>query len=125
LFDVGLYVGTIAPAFVVPDYATEMLVCQRYVEIGQEPVSFEAVIASGITYVITEVQFRTIKRSPPGISFFGSWTYLNTAGTGGFVFTPTVGSANIYWFSFLNNALTNWAGWGGSSGTWLANSRLS
>lgn len=30
LFDVGLYAGTIAPAFVVPDFASELQVCKRY-----------------------------------------------------------------------------------------------
>jgi hypothetical protein len=30
LFDVGLYEGTSAPAFRIPDYASELLACQRY-----------------------------------------------------------------------------------------------
>jgi hypothetical protein len=30
LFDVGLYEGTVAPAFQVPDYASELALCQRY-----------------------------------------------------------------------------------------------
>jgi hypothetical protein len=32
LFDVGLYEGPVAPAFVVPDYASELALCQRYFE---------------------------------------------------------------------------------------------
>jgi hypothetical protein len=30
LFDVGLYEGNVAPPFMVPDYASELLACQRY-----------------------------------------------------------------------------------------------
>jgi hypothetical protein len=30
LFDVGLYEGTVAPPFMVPDYASELRACQRY-----------------------------------------------------------------------------------------------
>lgn len=30
LFDVGLYEGTVAPAFQVPDYVSELVLCQRY-----------------------------------------------------------------------------------------------
>jgi hypothetical protein len=30
LFDVGLYEGSVAPAFTVPDYPSELLACQRY-----------------------------------------------------------------------------------------------
>jgi hypothetical protein len=30
LFDVGLYEGNVAPAFMVPDYASELVLCQRY-----------------------------------------------------------------------------------------------
>jgi hypothetical protein len=30
LFDVGLYEGSVAPAFQVPDYASELLACRRY-----------------------------------------------------------------------------------------------
>jgi hypothetical protein len=32
LFDVGLYEGDVAPPFMVPDYASELLACQRYYE---------------------------------------------------------------------------------------------
>jgi hypothetical protein len=32
LFDVGLYEGTVAPEFQVPDYASELIKCQRYFE---------------------------------------------------------------------------------------------
>jgi hypothetical protein len=30
LFDVGLYEGSVAPAFQVPDYASELALCKRY-----------------------------------------------------------------------------------------------
>lgn len=30
LFDVGLYEGTVAPAFAIPDFATELWACKRY-----------------------------------------------------------------------------------------------
>lgn len=33
LFDVGLYEGNAAPAFQLPDYASELLVCQRYYQL--------------------------------------------------------------------------------------------
>jgi hypothetical protein len=36
LFDVGLYEGTVAPSFVVPDYATEIRNCQRYYEVSDK-----------------------------------------------------------------------------------------
>jgi hypothetical protein len=32
LFDVSLTEGTVAPPFVVPDYASELTLCQRYYE---------------------------------------------------------------------------------------------
>lgn len=37
LFDVGLYQGTVAPAFQVPDYATELALCKRYCYLGNPP----------------------------------------------------------------------------------------
>lgn len=37
LFDVGLYVGSVAPAFQVPDYCTQLALCMRYWESTYSP----------------------------------------------------------------------------------------
>ena len=42
LFDVGLYEGTVAPPFMVPDYVSELLACKRYFnKFGANAVAFE------------------------------------------------------------------------------------
>jgi hypothetical protein len=48
LFDVGLYEGNVAPPFMVPDYATELAGCQRYLR----RIRF----GTGIAYSTTQVR---------------------------------------------------------------------
>jgi hypothetical protein len=119
LFDIGLYEGTVAPSFMLPDYASELTACQRYFENGQEPYMF---LGGGLTTSngYGEVKFATTKRAVPAMAVTG-WQYWQ--GSGGAGFTPTFVSPHVDNAPFQGTGLTNWNGWTGN-GTWKANARL-
>jgi hypothetical protein len=76
LADVGLYEGTVAPAFVVPNYADELRRCMRYFE------KMKVVTSSNLATYAPAFPWRVNKRATPSLSVvFDSSTggvYSNT-----------------------------------------------
>jgi hypothetical protein len=83
LFDVGLYQGSIAPPFVVPDFASELQLCQRYYELtvpyGTIPqvaggsYFTEMYLTSGIgAYQGITQKFLVRKRVGPTVTFYSA-----------------------------------------------------
>ncbi|MDI4231461.1 hypothetical protein OZ411_01360 [Bradyrhizobium sp. Arg237L] len=81
LFDVGLYEGSAAPAFQVPDFAAELHLCQRYWEKSYGMAAFAGSVSSadciefyvtfGIgAYQMPTVPFKVRKRAGPTIAFY-------------------------------------------------------
>jgi hypothetical protein len=66
LFDVGLYEGSVAPPFVVPDYAGELLSCQRYYAVAEANTRFWATAANQISD--TPIYYKVTMRISPGIT---------------------------------------------------------
>jgi hypothetical protein len=68
LFDIGLYQGTAAPTFQVPDYAQELMRCMRYYE--QSVIDTCAVKVTGeydANIRMYQLQFKVIKRAAPTV----------------------------------------------------------
>ena len=65
LFDVGLYEGTTAPTFVVPDYPSELALCQRYY--AKTGFDLEMPVTSGQDYGIS-AQFPVPMRAIPALT---------------------------------------------------------
>jgi hypothetical protein len=128
LFDVGLYEGTTAPPFLVPDYASELALCQRYFEKSTElgTVLFNSLtgtrtipFSNGSTGVDSE-HFITNKRAAPTmiiyspISGTAARVYHNGVGdatctadsvtTMSFRLYPTVGVTTNCYYHFSANA---------------------
>jgi hypothetical protein len=99
LFDVGLYEGTVAPAFQVPDYASELALCQRYYSksfsIGTVPANavdaqnFNGVIYASVALVSQRLYLPSRMRTTPTILFYsptsgtpvnGQWSYFSAGG---------------------------------------------
>ncbi|MCK1543440.1 hypothetical protein IVB12_16100 [Bradyrhizobium sp. 179] len=60
LFDVGLYEGSVAPAFQLPDFADELALCQRYYE-KSDSAAYMAPSSGGYS----GFQFKVTKRTTP------------------------------------------------------------
>jgi hypothetical protein len=80
LFDVGLYEGTVAPTFVVPDYASELALCKRYFQKHGGDTLYDctcvayatgAGLANAGAFAIPEM------RAVPTSTQVGSWGYAN------------------------------------------------
>jgi hypothetical protein len=78
LFDVGLYEGTTAPAFQVPDYPSEVRACQRYWEKGFARFLGTVAIAGGS--LGSARPFAAPKRIAPVITASGFTNNANTSG---------------------------------------------
>jgi hypothetical protein len=88
LFDVSLTVGSAAPSFVVPDFASELLKCQRYWESSlsygvTSPATLTSAVvemASAAGNVVRDVRFRVQKRAAPTVvSYSANTGTANTA----------------------------------------------
>jgi hypothetical protein len=80
LFDVGLYEGSVAPTFQVPDYASELQTCQRYYEPIQFPNGLGQLFASWLltsTFYYHYWQFHVAKRAVPTFGLGASATWTN------------------------------------------------
>lgn len=73
LFDVGLYEGAVAPAFQLPEFASELVLCQRYFEAsGKGPaVPLCSAYAYNTTVVMGLYPFKAEKRVAPTFSAAG------------------------------------------------------
>jgi hypothetical protein len=79
LFDVGLYQGTFAPAFKVPDYVSELAKCQRYFE--KTTINIASSAPAGGLNGHAVWFYKAIKRAVPTLTWAGSTTantvYMN------------------------------------------------
>jgi hypothetical protein len=124
LFDVGLYEGAVAPPFQVPDYHSELILCMRYLERGNQRLTYYSGAGiAGINTAYDTVSFLVPKRAVPTMTVIpgGTFQYYNTAD--GFVsFTPSF-SASVYSVSYSVTSATNWKAFT-NVGSWQANARL-
>jgi hypothetical protein len=65
LFDVGLYEGSIAPTYQVPEYSVELLKCQRYLEY----VHCVIVSSGPSVWGYQQMGWKVIKRIPPTLGW--------------------------------------------------------
>jgi hypothetical protein len=79
LFDVGLYEGSVAPPFMVPDYASELRACQRYY--WKTGVRLQAYSAAGANFMVT-LHYPTEMRIAGPTMAYGGITYTNASGVG-------------------------------------------
>lgn len=100
LFDVGLYEGTVAPAFQLPDYPSELIACQRYFEIAGAAAS--SIVATGFVYSSTitlhYLPFKVLKRIAPTMAAGGSasdYSVYRTGANNAIDTLPTLDSANL------------------------------
>jgi hypothetical protein len=88
LFDVGLYEGNVAPVFQVPDYASELAVCQRYWENNNTP-AWSANVTLTFVYKVT-------KRAQPTVTYSVTPSTPGTIGPLGFFGTHNTTTAFTY-----------------------------
>jgi hypothetical protein len=121
LFDVSMTEGTTVPSFVVPDYASELALCMRYLEIGNAPTLWLGGFLPGSPNAgYGSTPFVVPKRIAPACSGAG-WFYYS--GSSGAACTPSFGSTGIYNIYWQASGLTNWQGWTGT-GSWKAIARM-
>ncbi|MCK1543443.1 hypothetical protein IVB12_16115 [Bradyrhizobium sp. 179] len=115
LFDVGLYEGTVAPAFQLPDFPSELALCQRYYEAGQFFHSLVSGVQINRSLQFT-LPFKAVKRNVPTMSL-SSVTNLRSNSTA--VASVTADRVSI---SFIN---TNADGDDfNTGGVWKASARM-
>jgi hypothetical protein len=122
LFDVGLYEGSVAPAFQVPDYPRELALCMRYYEGGQQRLTyFSGTFVAGVAQAYDSIPMVVPKRAAPTVTVATTFQYYNTSDAFN-NFTPsfTVTTTTIV---YSGSGMTNWKAWA-SSGIWKANARL-
>jgi hypothetical protein len=91
LFDVGLYEGAVAPAFQVPDFTTELILCQRYYH-KLAAVGAYTGFGTGVALAATNgsfyIKYATRMRAAPAMTYGGS--LMMVAGSGNFVISSIV-----------------------------------
>lgn len=97
LFDVSLTEGTIAPPFAVPDYASELVVCQRYLQPvlrgnGGSATGIHAPFGQRVTTNLVDIPtvFSTEMRTVPSTTVTGPAPAFSSAGT------PTGNQIGVY-----------------------------
>ena len=96
LFDVSLTEGTVAPPFVVPDYASELAACRRYFQkYTNEPMGW-ATVANIPTGVLRFPQMQAF----PTLSN-GAW--IVSGGATGVVSVATITATSIHFYNSSNN----------------------
>lgn len=71
LFDVGVYEGTVAPPYMLPDYATELTACQRYLWMWKSSAAFQLLGIASIDQATTAqmiLSLPTVLRGLPAVS---------------------------------------------------------
>jgi len=123
LFDVGLYAGSVAPTYVVPDVAAELDLCMRYFERGGSNMNYRSggTFQAGIVQAIDTIRYAVGKRAAATLSFAG-WQYYNT--TDSFIaVTPSMYAGTPDQFQINGSSMTNYKAWA-AGGSWSANARL-
>jgi hypothetical protein len=87
LFDVGLYEGTYAPTFKVPDYASELLACYRHYEKSISDGVNQTAGVANTSGLYAAVVWKVTKRAVPTL------TWLPNSGT---VSNSTPGPTGAY-----------------------------
>jgi hypothetical protein len=109
LFDVNLVEGSFAVPFVLPDFISELILCQRYFEksydyyvrhgtaISNGMVGVGSPTGTGITNFYPAVFFKVKKRTMPTMSMWSGTGVANQFSTviGGSNSFPTVGVVNV------------------------------
>lgn len=107
LFDVGLYEGTVAPPFVVPDYPSEVTLCQRY----WRRTRYGTGIATSITSVRMVIPYWGMRAGPTVSSAAGiTLSDLYSANPGQAAFGVTVfgaQSGDLGHFDYANFTAPN------------------
>jgi hypothetical protein len=107
LFDVSLTEGSVAPAFQVPDYASELALCQRYLRrLGDTAQSifldgYAAGAGSTVSMVVSHYGMRT----------YPTWTFNGSATTSNVASGPTfaIGQDNTtLWVNATGTGRTLW-----------------
>jgi hypothetical protein len=102
LFDVGMYEGTIAPEYKIPDFNRTVHICKRYFESGRGELQYMGLqigaFYKGYSFVVE-------KRTTPTMSFSGMLYYSSSGALAGwnpqlhqvspYKFEYTLGGANI------------------------------
>ena len=105
LFDVSLTEGSVAPPFQLPDYASELMLCQRYFEREDSTENAGRIFAAGLNVSTTATtayfKYSVRKRAPPTIAFSAGNTFaaMNAAGT-------LVAGTSIAGISISSNGMT-------------------
>lgn len=115
---VKLESGSIATPFSPRSYESELQLCQRYYETGQQPFRYISGLAS-VVYAYDSVYYKVTKRAGPTVTGSGFQYYSSGSNT---ACTPSF-STWIDMLGFQCTGLTNWQGWAGT-GTWIANAEL-
>lgn len=111
--------GSIATPFERRDIASELVLCQRYYEIGRQNFSWMSPI-DGISTAYSEIRFQVRKRVGPTMTLTSFQYYSSGTPVS---FTPSGVTSEYDNFHYQGNTLTDWQGWSGS-GTWAADARL-
>jgi hypothetical protein len=115
LFDVGLYEGTVAPSFELPDIAKELALCQRYWETGTFFLSTVSGVQTNRAFQWT-LPFKVQKRVAPTMALSGV-TNLRSTGTA----VASVTSERLV--ISVNNTNADGDDFN-TGGTWKANARM-
>jgi hypothetical protein len=132
LFDVGLYQGNVAPAFEVPDYASELQKCLRYFESGiaNGPTNSDVAFSTGVAATIF-FPFYVRKRAVPTCNYFDSTgavsKFNNSTGLTGTA-GQTVTSGGMFAFLTVDGFDADFAATGTTTSRfsykWTANARM-
>lgn len=117
--DVQFEPGGVATPFETRFIGAELALCQRYYEIGDQPLFYMLSGASGIASAGAELRFTARKRVLPAM-VTGVFNYFSNGVTT--AFTPTITSTSER-FRYEGTGLTNWNGWSGT-GYWTASAEL-
>jgi hypothetical protein len=117
--EVQLEAGSVATPFERRSYEHELVLCQRYYEVGNQPFLFMSGL-SGVTSAYGDVRFARPKRAAASITCTG-WQYFSGGSNTGF--TPTSITVLTDVFRYQGLSLTSWTGWAGA-GTWTASAEL-
>jgi hypothetical protein len=119
LFDVGVFAGTVAPAYVAPDFASEVVACQRYFETGTEPYQYMGNI-TGSQFGYGSIKYRVLKCKNATVTLTG-WTYWSGGSGAAYPLAAVASNLDQFWWN-NTTTLTNFCGWTGV-GTWIADAR--
>jgi hypothetical protein len=114
---VQLEVGSVATPFERRDYGRELIMCQRYCEIGRSPYFFANSLSNTSFYLFNT--FKVTKRASATVTTTSQWRYWS--GGSAVNYTPTL-NGDVDMFLVLGSGLT--AAQGLVDGNWIATAEL-